>query len=77
MTISMLSKWRNGTLVSIVSDFTGVMGGVVSRKEYEFARDIERDDDVAEVVAVGVCRASAPELEISELVTRNRSKSGS
>lgn len=77
MTISMLSKWRNGTLHSIISDFTGVIG-VVSRREYEFARDIERDDDAVEVEAMDVSRVSAPKLEsmeVSGLVMRNGSKS--
>jgi hypothetical protein len=53
MTISMLSKWRNGTPLSMASDLTGVMG-VASRKEYESARDLERDDDAAEVDAMDI-----------------------
>jgi hypothetical protein len=77
MTISMLSKWRNGTLLSTISDLTGVIGGGVSRNEYELARDLERDEDAAEVVAMDIGWMSAPELEISGLVTRSGSKSRS
>jgi hypothetical protein len=76
MTISMLSKWRDGTPLSIASDFTEG----ASCKEYESARDLECDDDMVEEAAMDVGRMSAPELEsveISGLVTRNGSKSDS
>ena len=78
ITNSMLSKWRAGTPLSMVSDFTGVMGR--SRREYELPWDFERDNDAAEVEAMDISRMSGPELgslEISRLVTRSGSKSGS
>ena len=63
ITISMLSKWRKGALGSVNSAFTGVMGGVVSRTEYELVRDLERAKDVEELFGLEIERRSALEPE--------------